>query len=98
MDRKYIIDLLDEKRSKVLRSYIIDKDCTLDFPYLREGKYYMRVADDGNRNSIVDTGDLLQHRQPEPVRFVVFGGADYLDVLKSSEIDQTINLSELFAK
>lgn len=98
VDRKYIIDLLDEKRSKVLRSYIIDKDCTLDFPYLREGKYYMRVADDGNRNSIVDTGDLLQHRQPEPVRFVVFGGADYLDVLKSSEIDQTINLSELFAK
>lgn len=97
VDRKFIVDLLDEKRVKVIRSYVIEKDCVLEFPYLREGKYYMRVADDGNKNSIVDTGDLLTHRQPEPVRFVKFGGAEYLEVLKSSEIDQTINLAELFA-
>ena len=32
---KYIVDLLDEKKSKTLRSYIIDKDQTLIFPYLR---------------------------------------------------------------
>ncbi|MCR5519098.1 MAG: Ig-like domain-containing protein [Bacteroidales bacterium] len=98
VDRKYIIDLLDEKRSKALRTYIIEKDCILDFPYLKEGRYSIRVADDGNKNSIVDTGDLLQHRQPEPVRFVSFGDSEYLDVIKSSEIDQTINLSELFVK
>ena len=98
VDRKYIIDLLDEKRSNALRTYIIEKDCILDFPYLKEGRYSIRVADDGNKNSIVDTGDLLQHRQPEPVRFVSFGDSEYLDVIKSSEIDQTINLSELFVK
>ena len=98
VDRKFIVDLLDEKRSKVIRSYIIDKDCSLSFPYLREGKYSIRVADDGNRNSIVDTGDLLQHRQPEPVRFVKFGDSEYLDVIKSAELEQTIDLSELFRK
>ena len=98
VDRKFIVDLLDEKRTKVIRSYIIDEDCTLLFPYLKEGKYSMRVADDGNRNSIVDTGDLLQHRQPEPVRFVKFGDSEYLDVMKSAEIEQTIDLSDLFKK
>ena len=98
VDRKYIVDLLDEKRTRVLRNYIIDSDCTLAFPYLHAGKYSIRVADDGNRNSIVDTGDLLQHRQPEPVRFVKFGDSEYLDILKSAEIEQTVNLSELFGK
>ncbi len=98
VDRKFIVDLLDEKRSKVIRSYIIDKDCSLSFPYLKEGKYSIRVADDGNRNSIVDTGDLLQHRQPEPVRFVKFGDSEYLDVIKSAELEQNIDLSELFRK
>ncbi|MBP5720003.1 MAG: Ig-like domain-containing protein [Bacteroidales bacterium] len=96
VDRKYIVDLLDEKRTKVIRSYIIDSDCTLNFPYLKAGKYSIRVADDGNNNSIVDTGDLLQHRQPEPVRFVKFGESDYLDIMKSAELEQTIDLAELF--
>lgn len=96
VDRKFIVDLLDEKRSNVIRSYIIDKDCTLNFPYLKPGKYSIRIADDGNNNSIVDTGDLLQHRQPEPVRFVKFGDSEYLDVIKSAELEQTIDLAELF--
>ncbi len=98
VDRKYIVDLLDEKRSKVIRSYIVEKDCVLSFPYLKAGKYSLRIADDGNRNSIVDTGDLLQHRQPEPVRFARFGDSEYLDVMKSAELEQTIDLAELFRK
>ena len=98
VDRKYIVDLLDEKRTKVQRSFIIEEDCTLVFPYLKPGKYSLRITDDGNRNSIVDTGDLLQHRQPESVYFVKFGESDYLDVMKSAEVDQTINIAELFGK
>lgn len=98
VDRKYIVDLLDEKRTKVIRSYIIEKDCVLSFPYLKAGKYSIRIADDGNNNSIVDTGDLLQHRQPEPVHFVKFGDSEYLEIMKSAELDQKIDLSELFKK
>jgi hypothetical protein len=97
VDRKFIVDLLDEKRNKSLRQYIIDEDCTLVFPYLREGKYSIRVADDGNRNSVVDTGDLLAHRQPEAVKFVSFGSGEYLSIMKSAEVDQTIDLKALFA-
>ena len=98
VDRKFIVDLLDEKRTKVMRSYIIDKDCTLSFPYLKAGRYSLRIADDGNRNSLVDTGDLLAHRQPEQVLFVKFGESEYLDVMKSAELEQTIDLSTLFEK
>lgn len=98
VDRKIIVDLLGEKRDKVLRSYIIDSDATLSFPYLKEGKYSIRITDDGNRNSIVDTGSLLEHRQPETVVFVKFNtkDAEYLDIPPSSEVDQTIDVPALF--
>ena len=98
VDRKFIVDLLDEKRTKVIRSYILEENSTLVFPYLRPGKYSLRIADDSNRNSIVDTGDLLQHRQPEQVLFVKFGESEYLDVMKSADLVQTIDLSTLFEK
>ena len=35
---KYIVDLLNEKRDNVLRSFIIDTDTELVFPYLKAGK------------------------------------------------------------
>ena len=47
---KYIVDLLDEKRSDVLRKYIIENDQTLVFPYLKAGKYSIRLTEDVNRN------------------------------------------------
>lgn len=95
-DRKVIIDLLGEKRDKVLRSYIISQDCTLDFPYLKEGKYSIRITDDGNMNSIVDTGNLLEHRQPESVVFYTVEGNEYITLPPSSELEQTIDLREYF--
>lgn len=98
VDRKVIIDLLDESRKKVLRTYIIDADSVLDFPYLQEGKYSIRITDDGNRNSIVDTGSLLEHRQPESVLFFKFGEEDFLEIPPSSEVEQTIDLKTLFAQ
>jgi len=94
VDRKYIIDLLDEKRNSSLRTYIIDKDGTLNFPYLNEGKYSIRITDDGNNNSIVDTGSLLEHRQPETVIFYSVEGNEYIDIPASSEVEQVISLKE----
>ena len=96
VDRKIIVDLLDEKRKSSLRSYIVDKDCSLSFPYLKEGKYSIRITDDGNRNSIVDTGSLLEHRQPESVLFVSFAGSDFLQIPASSDVEQTFNVKQLF--
>ena len=93
---KIIIDLQDEKRKAALRTYIIDSDTTLEFPYLKEGKYAIRITDDGNQNSIVDTGSLLERRQPETVIYATFNGEDLLDIPASSEIEQTIDVKALF--
>lgn len=94
---KYIVDLLNEKRDKVLRSYIIDKDTTLKFPYLKTGKYSIRITEDLNRNGIVDTGILLEHKQPEKVRFYKLQDGTFLiDIPEMVEIDQNIDIDEMF--
>lgn len=96
VDRKYIVDLLDEKLSGVLRTYVIDSDRTLEFPYLKEGKYAVRISDDGNRNSMVDTGNLLEHRQPEKVLFYMINEDKLFDIPAGTELDQTIDINKLF--
>ena len=94
--QKYIVDFLNEKRDKVLRQFIVDSDCTLTFPYLKDGVYCIRITEDLNRNSIVDTGSILEHRQPEKVKFFTMNDDFRIKVMESAEIDQTVDLSELF--
>ena len=96
VDRKLIVDLLGEKRDKVLRSYVIDRDGTLNFPYLKAGRYSIRITEDGNRNSIVDTGSLLEHRQPEKVVFLDFSGSEHLNIPASVELSQSVYVGALF--
>ena len=96
VDRKLIVDLMGEKNNQVLRSYVTDKDGTLHFPYLKEGRYRIRITEDGNRNSIVDTGSLLEHRQPERVVFVDFSGSEYLSIPASVELTQSVDTGSLF--
>ena len=94
---KYIVDLLNEKRDNVLRTYIIDSDQTLTFPYLRAGKYSIRITEDLNRNGLVDTGNLLEHKQPEKVRFYKLEDGTFLiDIPEMTELEQNINVSEMF--
>ena len=96
MEGKLIVDLLNEKRDKVLRNYIIEKDTQLVFPYLKEGKYSVRVTFDYNKNSMVDTGNILEHRQPEKVAFFkVSENEEYLDLPAATELTQIIEISEL---
>lgn len=99
VNHKYIVDLLNEQRDKVLRSYIIEKDSELLFPYLKEGKYSVRITEDLNRNGIVDTGNLLEHRQPEKVMFYKLRDGSYvLNIKESTEMVQNIDIANLFAK
>ena len=96
VDGKYIVDLLDEKLKTILRSFTVEADCSLAFPYLKEGRYCLRITSDLNRNGVVDTGSLLEHRQPEQVEFVLFRDGKFLDVPPSAEIDQEISIQKLF--
>ena len=97
VNNKYIVDLLNEKRNNVLRSYIIDKDQTLPFPYLKAGKYAIRITEDMNRNGLVDTGNLLEHRQPEKVKFYKLQDGTFLiDIPEMTELEQSIDVMEMF--
>ena len=97
VNNKYIVDLLNEKRDKVLRSFIVDKDQVLTFPYLKAGKYSIRITEDLNRNGIVDTGILLEKKQPEKVRFYKLAdGTFIIDIPEMMEIEQSLDIAEMF--
>ena len=93
---KYLVDLLNEKRDRIIRSFIIEQDQTLLFPYLKAGAYCIRITEDLNRNNLVDTGNLLAHRQPEKVKFFKLDDQFLIKIPERSELVQQINLEELF--
>lgn len=93
---RYIIDLLTEKRDKVIRSFIVESDQTVLFPYVKAGKYCIRITEDRNRNGLVDTGNVLEHRQPEKVRFFKIKDQFLIDIPERTEYVQQIDLEELF--
>ena len=97
VSNKYIVDLLNEKRDKVMRTYVIEKDCTLPFPYLKAGKYSIRITEDVNKNGVVDTGNLLEHKQPEKVLFYKLQDGTFLiDIPEMTELEQNIDVAEMF--
>ena len=93
---KYIIDLQDEKRANILRTYVIDSDTSLTFPYLKSGKYSIRITQDVNRNSLVDVGDVLAHILPEKVKYYKINDNFQINIPEASEVTQDIDLSEFF--
>ena len=93
---RYLVELLTEKRDKVIRSFLVDKNQTLIFPYLNKGAYCIRITEDKNRNGMVDTGVLLQKKQPEKVRFFKQEDSFLINVLERSEMVWKINLKEMF--
>ena len=94
---KYIVDLLNEQKSTVVSSEIVTADCSIDIKYLQAGKYCIRITEDLNDNSLVDTGDLLAHKQPEKVKFYKLEeDNEFLEILEMTEISQDIDISEMF--
>lgn len=94
---RYIIDLLNEQKTNVIRSFVADADGDVTFPYLSEGKYCIRMTEDINSNSLVDTGDLLAHKQPEKVKFYKLSDDNaIIEIKESMEIVQNVNMEELF--
>ena len=89
--------LLNEKRDQVIRSFTVDSARTLLFPYLKAGKYSIRLTEDINRNGLVDTGNLLEHKQPEKVKFYKLeDGNTLIDIPEMTELEQNIDVEELF--
>ena len=97
VDMRYIVELLDEKMAQTLRKFTIDGNSSLLCPYLKAGKYAIRVTQDRNGNGIFDVGNLLEMRQPEKVKLFTFeNGEQVIELLERTELEQEINLKELF--
>ena len=96
VNNRYLVELLSEKRDKVIRSFIVVKSGSVVFPYLKTGNYCIRITEDKNRNAMVDTGILLQKKQPEKVRFFKPNDQFLIKVLERSEMVWQINLKEMF--
>ena len=93
---KYIIELLNEKRNSVLSRRIVDNDGTVLFPYMKAGTYCIRITEDRNRNNIVDTGSLLEHRQAEKVKYFKVEDKIMINVLERAEMVWDVDMEELF--
>ncbi|MCI2081685.1 MAG: Ig-like domain-containing protein [Bacteroidales bacterium] len=100
VDKRYIVDLVNENREKVFRTYKIDAPAILKFPYLKAGKYSIRITEDGNRNGIIDTGNLLEHRQPEKVMLYELPGSipetAVIDLKEKTDLEQDIDVGKMF--
>ncbi len=94
---RHIVELTDESGNKAQRTFIADQDTSLRCPYLKAGKYQIRITEDRNRNNIFDMGNLLAHRQPERVIFFESEpGKKVLEIPERSEVEQEIDIKTLF--
>ena len=97
VDGQYIVDVLDESGKNVIRKVVVNKDYTAEFKYMKPGKYMIRLSQDSNGNGTVDTGNLLEKRQPEMVKFYQSSpGNSILEIPESFDVEQDINIKAIF--
>lgn len=93
----YIVELTDESGKNCLRKYYVNQDKDLELQYLKAGKYMIRIARDDNGNQVLDTGNLLEHKQPERVVCYQYEeGKEILEIPESVELTQDIDLKAMF--
>lgn len=93
----HVVELTNQTRDKVFRTYKILKDTVLVFPYIQPGIYNIRITQDLNGNGILDTGNLLERKQPEMVRLVKLpNGNSLIELKEGMELEQSVNLKEIF--
>lgn len=84
-----IIQLLSADE-KVIIARPMKSDGKLEFKYLDQGKYNLRVIYDLNNDGLWTTGDFLSGRQPEPVSFY----NQELDIRENWSAEQDWDISE----
>lgn len=99
VDGRYIVELLGADKKNAQRTFTVENDCTLQFKYLKAGNFAIRIAQDPNRNGAFDMGNLLERRQPERVVFYRFSqGTDLLELPERTDLEQEINIKDLFVR
>jgi hypothetical protein len=97
--QQVIVQLLDEKKTKVQREVIVTENTTLQFDYLKTGTYTLRFMDDRNKNGIWDPGNYLEKRQFEPVEFYALpDGIEVITLPENTEINQDVDIKQVFVR
>ncbi|MCZ2416635.1 MAG: hypothetical protein LC132_03650 [Burkholderiales bacterium] len=96
MPNPLIVDLMNEGRNQVLRTSRIASDSTITYPYLKAGKYTVRITEDMNGNGYWDTGNIMERKQAERVRmFRLPSGNPVIDLAEKMELTQIIDIEQL---
>lgn len=97
IEARYIVELINDKMTTTYRTYHVERDTTLFFPYLKEGDYAVRITQDLNKNKTFDNGNLLAHKQPELVLLYYNQPDNFVIVLpEMTDLEQEINIKEMF--
>ncbi|KHJ37131.1 hypothetical protein PBAC_26660 [Pedobacter glucosidilyticus] len=64
--KSYIVQLLNEKK-QILKESPINANSLLSYNTISNGKYYVKVVEDINKNELYDTGNVKNNIQPEKV-------------------------------
>lgn len=95
--KKYIVELVSEKRDRVYLKYDISSDGDLRFPYLSAGVYSFRITQDLNGNGKLDVGDILLKKLPEKARLLKLPDGKVIIKLKEqTDLTQSVDLIKLF--
>lgn len=88
---QYILQLIDENETKVIKEFIITKTTDINLEYVLPAKYRVKFIQDTNTNGIWDNGDYMAHKQPEKV----FYYPDVLTLRAYWDLEQTIDMGKI---
>lgn len=90
----YLIQIIDDSQRIFYENQVHGKSPeNLSLKLLSPGKYTLKVIKDENNNGIWDTGNLLNHRQPEKIALIP------VEEIKANwDVETTVDLIEIFKK
>ncbi len=94
-DYEYIVQVTDEQGDRVLREVPHLGMGTHEIGYLEKRKIRLRLVEDRNRNGRWDAGQLVSHRQPEPIAWYQARDSLSIDLQTAVELDP-IDVRALF--
>ncbi|MDR0544162.1 MAG: Ig-like domain-containing protein [Odoribacteraceae bacterium] len=83
-----------DKELKVVEERWTTEDGRVAFEFLNEGTYSLRAVIDRNGNKQWDTGDFLQRRQPEEIKYF----PEEFKVRPNFDIEQDVDASKNYAR
>lgn len=87
-DTQYIVELIDDKKTKVFNTQIINNQNKVEYIKFPGGKYTLRIIKDINKNGRWDPADVYNKTQAEPIWYM-----DKTFTIRSNwEQNETLNI------